>query len=115
VGSGLLATPEGRAAVGARDDAGFVTWAYERLLGRTPDAAGHRWWVDVVARLGRGGALAALASTSEAVARLGNHAVVLQVYDALLHRLPSPAEVSGWGAIGRGALAAAVVGSDEYR
>jgi len=113
--AGMLSTPEVRAVMGSRDDAAFVAWLYERLLGRAPDPAGSSWWTGTVGQVGRAGVLAAMASTPEAVAHGGSGPVVVQVYDALLHRLPSNAEIEGWDGMSRPALAAAVVGSEEYR
>jgi len=39
----------------------------------------------------------------------------VQVYDALLHRLPAPDEIAGWRGTPRAALAAAAVASPEYQ
>ena len=58
-----------------------------------------------------------LASSPEGVARLRAGSVVVQLYDALLGRSPSSAEITGWEGQDRGrdALAAAILGSGEYR
>ena len=113
--AGLLDTPELRTATAGFDDGQFVAWVYERLLGRRPDAAGAASWLAEIGRSGRAVVVTAVAGSPEARARLGAEAVVVQVYDALLHRLPSPAEVAGWAGARRGDVAAAVVGSSEYR
>ena len=113
--AGLLDTPELRAATADLDDRQFVAWAYERFLGRQPDAAGAAWWVAEIGRSGRAVVVTAVADAPEARARLAAEAVVVQVYDALLRRLPSPPEVTGWSGARRGDLAVAVVGSPEYR
>ena len=110
----LLATPELQAATSGLDDAGFVRWAYDGLLGRAVDGPGGAYWTAEVGRLGRAAVVAGLASTAEARARLGHEAAVVQAYDALLHRLPSGAEVESWHGHSRAAVAAAVVGSPEY-
>ena len=111
----MLATPAVRAATVGLDDAGFVRWAYERLLGRAPDAGGAAFWTGDVARRGRPAVVVDLASSAEGVARLGGADVVIQVYDALLRRLPSPAEIGAWRGTSRAELAAAAVASSEYR
>ena len=115
VAAALLDTPDLRAATAGFDDGQFVAWVYERLLGRQPDPAGAASWVAEIARSGRALVVTAVAGSHEARARLGAEAVVVQVYDALLHRLPSPTEVAGWAGERRGDLAVAVVGSAEYR
>jgi hypothetical protein len=115
VAAALLDTPELRAATAGLDDAQFVAWVYERLLGRRPDAGGAAAWVAEIARSGRAVVVTAVAGSAEARARLGGEVIVVQVYDALLHRLPSPAEVDAWAGVRRGDLAVAVVGSSEYR
>ena len=115
LGAGLLDTPELQAATAGLDDGQFVSWVYERLLGRQPDAAGATSWVAEIARSGRAVVVTAVAGSHEAGSRLGAEAVVVQVYDALLHRLPSPSEVAGWAGVRRGDLAVTAVGSSEYR
>jgi beta-lactamase class A len=115
VAAALLDTPELRAATAGLDDGQFVAWVYDRLLGRPPDAGGAAAWVAEIARAGRAVVVTGVAGSAEARARLGAEAVVVQVYDALLHRLPSPSEVDARAGVPRGDLAVAVVGSSEYR
>jgi hypothetical protein len=110
----MLATPAGREATAALDDAGFVGWAYERVLGRAPDPGGGGFWTAEVARRGRPAVLLELATSAEGVARFAGDDAVVQVYDALLHRTPSPEELAGWRGTTRAALAAAAVSSPEY-
>lgn len=41
----VLRTPEAQSLLGHLDDAAFVRFLYERILGRTPDAAGYEFWL----------------------------------------------------------------------
>jgi hypothetical protein len=125
---GLLGVdPSGRGDLVAR--------LYREVLGRAVDADALAYWKGVVRAGGVGALVASMAATPEvraatagmddherhtlllAVAseRSGHEAAAVQVYDALLHRLPSSAEVDAWRGMDRAAIAGAVVGSPEYR
>lgn len=41
----VLQTPEAQSLLGDLDDAGFVLFLYEQILGRAPDAEGYEFWL----------------------------------------------------------------------
>ena len=50
VADAFAESPEFRGTYGALDDGAFVDLVYQNVLGRPPDAAGRRYWVDQLAR-----------------------------------------------------------------
>ena len=98
------------------DDRAFIERAYRHVFDRGTDPAGAAWWQSRLTTHGRAGVLWAMASTAEAGAKLWPASAVVQVYDVMLGRVPSPGDIAYWMAPwrGRANLAATVLMSQEY-
>jgi hypothetical protein len=94
----------------------YVDALYTGVLGLTPDAAGHNFWVNQLTSGARDRYSVALAFVTSTVAHWDE---VYFGYEWLLRRAPSPAELTSWGAQLDGGMRqetffANLVGSDEY-
>lgn len=106
----FAASAEFRARCGALDDADFAAALYRDALGRAPDEAGLRHWVDRLrsGELSQAEALAGFSGSEEGVERSRAGfaegvwtvdplaAEVVHLYGAALHRLPDAAGLSSW-------------------
>jgi hypothetical protein len=97
-----------------------VDGLYHRYLGRDADAGGRAYFVSYLQTNSLEAATAAILGSAEYQARFANNFdYVESLYSSLLHRTGGVVEANGWAAavpqLGRNAIAAAFLGSNEYR
>lgn len=85
---------EFRNTYGTLDDAAFVNLVYRNVLGRRPDAAGLRFWVEQLrsGRNSRSGVMAGFSESSEHVRRTSYRVFTAVGYVHMLQRMPTAAE-----------------------
>ena len=106
----------------ASSDAEIVAAVYSRVLGRTPDAAGLAYWIDLIAtgQLTVPGFVAVISDSAEHRNRRDPDVAVTAVYLGLLQRLPEASGAAYWAEqVRRGAslvdLIWPVMASAEYQ
>jgi hypothetical protein len=89
-------TPEFRTLYGRLDDGGFVDLVYRNVLGRSPDAAGKRYWVDQLRRgVTRGKVMTGFSESPENKTATRGVTDAVLVFSLMLDRAPSGSE-RGW-------------------
>lgn len=113
-------SPEFIAAYGSLSDEAFIDLVYQNVLGRLPDDAGRRFWVDRMASgLSRGELMVGFSESPEYIEETGSAVLVESLYQGLLQRSPDPQGFEYWtGIADSGAtvtnLIAGMLSSDEY-
>lgn len=85
---------EFRNTYGSVDDAGFVNLVYRNVLGRRPDAAGLRFWVNQLSsgRATRAGVMVGFSESGEHKNRLAYRVATTVAYVHMLQRMPTAGE-----------------------
>ncbi len=118
----FLRSNEFAALSSASSDAEIVAAVYGRVLGRTPDAPGLAYWIDLIAtgQLTVPGFVAVISESPEHRTRRDPDVAVTTVYLGLLQRLPEANGATYWAdQVRRGAslvdLISPIMASAEYR
>ena len=91
----FVASSEFQTRHGSLSNAEFVTWAYEDILGRQPDASGLAYWTRKLdGGQSRGAFVRAFSESTEYVRRTGPQVDVVLVTTGLLRRMPSTDELA---------------------
>ena len=82
---------------GGGSDTAFITLVYTNVLERQPDPAGLDHWVNALKKGGtRGEMMINFSESSEGIRKMRGEVDTILISLALLHRLPTPGEFSGW-------------------
>jgi sugar lactone lactonase YvrE len=82
---------------GALDNTGYVQQLYRNVLGREADPAGLADWVNQLnGGATRGTILVGFSESPEFQADMANQVEVIRLYDLLLQRMPTDAELQSW-------------------
>ena len=82
---------------GSLDNTGYVQQLYRNVLGREADPAGLADWVGQLnAGATRGAILVGFSESLEFQANMANQVEIIRLYDLLLHRMPTTAELQSW-------------------
>ncbi len=120
----FASSPEFRDAYGSLNDSAFVDLVYERVLGRSGDASGRRFWVGELAagRATRGSVMLGFSEAPEYRAAVGHldGGEVDRLYRAFFRRSPDSQGRSHWlaqraGGVSLGAIANEFSASPEFR
>lgn len=121
ISSTFAASSEFTRRYGSLTDAEFVALVYENVLGRSPDAAGLSYWTkQLKAGKTRGRLMVGFSESSEYIRKQGANVATVEIWFGMLHRAPSPAELTGYSArLAGGTPATTIMGemlaSTEYR
>jgi alpha-tubulin suppressor-like RCC1 family protein len=88
---------------GSLDNTAFVQQLYFNVLGRQADPAGLADWVNQLnSGSSRGKVLIGFSESPEFQADTANQVEIVRLYDLLLHRMPTAAELQTWRNFGQG-------------
>ncbi len=104
VADSFAASSEFRTTYGRLDDTAFIALVYRNVLGRDPDPAGARYWIDQLGRgLSRGRVMVGFSDSPEFIRSTGTvgpqsalEGSIERVHLAVLRRSPSPTELARW-------------------
>ncbi len=116
VSQAFAGSPEFTGTYGSLDDAEFVGLVYENVLGRAPDRAGERYWLEQLESgdWTRGGVMTGFSESPEYKAQLQSKVRVVLAYVAMLGRSPDAAGLDHWAAGDVDELVTGIYASDEY-
>ncbi|MCB0962726.1 MAG: DUF4214 domain-containing protein, partial [Acidimicrobiales bacterium] len=108
------------ARYGALTNRQFVEQIYRNVLGREGEASGIAYWTRQLdlRRKPRGQVMLNFSESSEYIRQTAGQVEVINLYTAMLRRIPTTDEVALWGPIvvasGRAPLIEHLLGSDAY-
>jgi hypothetical protein len=90
-------SPEFLQTYGRLTDTQYVTLLYANVLGRAPDQTGLQTWLSLLAGgASRGAVLVSFSESTEFQANMVNQVEIIRLYDMLLKRAPTAAELQNW-------------------
>ena len=97
ISASFAGSSEFRRTYGSLSNGAFVDLVYRNVLGRPADAAGRTYWVRKLnAGTSRGQLMVNFSESGEYVRRQAGPVGVVEVYAAMLHRSPTPGELTTW-------------------
>lgn len=121
ISSTFAASHEFTRRYGDLDNAGFASLVYRNVLGRKPDSSGLAYWTRQLDEgQTRGSMMVGFSESSEYVRKQQANVTTVEIWYGMLHRAPTPTELTGYAARIAGGTPATtiiteVLASTEYR
>jgi hypothetical protein len=97
IAASFAGSSEFKRTYGSLSNGAFVDLVYRNVLGRPGDAAGRTYWIRKLnAGTSRGQVMVNFSESSEYQRRQAGPVGVVEVFAAMLHRSPTPAELTTW-------------------